>query len=172
MAYPSSPKTATQSEAVSPKKDSHGGGSWFKGLITLIIVLIIIGGGVYLLSSYTGIGMNILGPAKFEKNWQAIFLSNGQVYFGKITKLTTNEIILKDIYYLQVVTTPLQRSQQAEAGQEQEQRLTLIKLGNEIHGPEDEMVINRRHVIIMEDLKDDSRVVQAINDYTANQPVE
>jgi hypothetical protein len=77
---------------------------------------------------------------------------------------------LRDIYYLQIITKPLQRSQEGDAAavqqqQQQEQRLTLIKLGNEIHGPKDEMLINRDQVVIMEDLKDDSRVVQAITDY-------
>ena len=48
-------------------------------------------------------------------------------------------------------------------------RNNLIKLGNEIHGPLDSMLINRDHVVIIEDLKDDSRVVQAINDYINNQ---
>jgi len=100
-------------------------------------------------------------------NWQAVFLSNGQVYFGKIAKMNNDIIVLRDIYYLQVVTQPLQRSAEGETPTEPEQRLTLIKLGNEIHGPQDEMVINRNHVVIMEDLKDDSRVVQAINDYVA-----
>lgn len=165
MAYPAS----TKINPSTPAAPSREGGSWIKGLITLIVVLIIIGGGLYLLASYTGIGMNILGPAKFQTNWQAVFLSNGQVYFGKVAKLTANEIILQDIYYLQVVTAPLQRSQEGETAAEPEQRLTLIKLGNEIHGPRDEMVINRRHVVLMEDLKEDSRVVQAINDYVSGQ---
>ncbi len=109
--------------------------------------------------------------------WQAVFLTNGQVYFGKVSKVTGDNVYLRDIYYLQVVNQPLQASQQAGETAEQpaaepaepEQRLTLIKLGNELHGPRDEMIINREHVILMEDLKDDSRVVQAISDYIANQ---
>jgi hypothetical protein len=48
-----------------------------------------------------------------------------------------------------------------------EQRLTLIKMGNEIHGPMDSMLINRSQVVLVEDLKNDSRVVQAINDYVS-----
>ncbi|MFA5022389.1 MAG: hypothetical protein WC508_04895 [Patescibacteria group bacterium] len=147
-------------------------GSWLKGLVTLIVVLVIIGGGIYLIASYTGVG-GLLMQAPLKGNWQAVFLSNGQVYFGKIAKIDKDTVILKNIYYLQVVTKPLQQSQggdtNAQAQQQQEQRLTLIKLGNEIHGPKDEMLINRSHVVILEDLKDDSRVVQAITDYINNQ---
>ena len=91
--------------------------------------------------------------------------------FGQVEKVTKDFVILKDIYYLQVVTQPLQRSQEgnqaAEGDQRTEQRLTLIKLGNEIHGPKDEMILNRDHVVLLEDLKNDSQVVKAINDYIA-----
>lgn len=145
-----------------PKSDT----SWLKGLVTLIVVLIIIGGGIYLIATYTGVGGGPFSPtARLSANWQAVFLSNGQVYFGKIIKINKETVVLRDIYYLQVVTQPLQRSAEGEIIQQEEQRLTLIKLGNEIHGPKDEMIINRDHVVLMEDLKDDGRVVTAINDY-------
>jgi hypothetical protein len=143
--------------------------SWLKSLITLIVVIVIIGGGIYLISDYTGISLPSMSSVKLNGEWQAVFLTNGQVYFGKIVRIDDEIVTLKDIYYLQVVEQPLQTSQQGAAEQDQtqkqEQRLTLIKLGNEIHGPKDEMMINRDQVIIIEDLKDDSRVVQAINDY-------
>lgn len=148
--------------------------SWLKGLITLIIIIIVISGGIYLITGFTGISAPGGGDLKFKTNWQAVFLTNGQVYFGKIGKITKDLVILKDIYYLQVITRPLQRSQEGTTPSEapqQEQQLTLIKLGNEIHGPRDEMIINRDQVVIIEDLKEDSRVVQAINDYLkGNQP--
>jgi len=177
MAYPMASKTSKPAASsggnlgVAGGKKSSADGSWLKGLVTLIVILIIIGGGVYLISSYTGIGSSFFnGTSGLKSDWQAVFLTNGQVYFGEVTKMNNDVVILKDIYYLQVVTQPLQRSQQGEeATQETEQRLTLVKLGNEIHGPQDEMTINRDHVIIVEDLKDDSRVVQAINDYVAAQ---
>ena len=101
--------------------------------------------------------------------WQAVFLDNGQVYFGHVTSITSKTVVLKDIYYLQVVNQPLQRSQEPGTVQEQEQRLTLIKLGNEIHGPYDEMNINRDRILIIENLKNDSRVVTAITKYISEQ---
>ncbi|NUM25693.1 MAG: hypothetical protein HUU49_03680 [Candidatus Buchananbacteria bacterium] len=181
MAYPMPPKVSKPADMASSRpvglvaSPKTGGGSWFKGFITLIIVLVIIGGGVYLIASYTGVGTGLIpGTSYFQNTWQAVFLTNGQVYFGKVSKIGSDSVVLHDIYYLQVVTQPLQRSQDEPAPTEEEQqqgqqRLTLIKLGNELHGPRDEMIINRDHVILMEDLKEDSRVVQAINDYIANQ---
>ena len=138
--------------------------SWLKGLITLIVVLVIIGGGIYLIASYTGLG-GFSGVGQFKEKWQGVFLTNGQVYFGQVAKVTDDFVLLKDIYYLQVVNQQNTIGQPADVQTQPEQRLTLIKLGNEIHGPRDEMMINRDHVVLMEDLKSDSRVVQAINDY-------
>jgi hypothetical protein len=58
---------------------------------------------------------------------------------------------------------------QAASGDQQQQELTLIKLGNELHGPTDKMTINRDHVLLTEALRNDSRVVQAINQYVKDQ---
>ena len=148
-------------------------GSWMKGLVTLIVVLIIIGGGIYLVSSYTGIDRNLLpGATTFKSEWQAVFLTNGQVYFGQVTKMDVEFIHLDDIYYLQVVNLQDTIGQPPDVQQQPEQRLTLIKLGNEIHGPQDKMLINRDHIVIIEDLKDDSRVVTAIADYLSGETPE
>jgi len=44
----------------------------------------------------------------------------------------------------------------------------LVKLGNEVHGPYDEMRINRQHIIFVEDLRQDGKIMQAIQKYKAN----
>ena len=41
----------------------------------------------------------------------------------------------------------------------------LIKLGNEIHGPEDNMIIARDQVLFFENLKNDGKVSATIKDY-------
>lgn len=143
---------------------SSGSSSWVQGLITLVLLIVIVGGGIYFMTQYSRSSIVL------KAEWQAVFLDNGQVYFGKVLDVSDDTVELQDIYYLQVVNQPLQRSLEdgeAPADQQQDQRLTLFKFGNEIHGPQDRMIINRDHVIIIEDLKDDSRVVQAINDYLA-----
>ncbi|MDD2807849.1 MAG: hypothetical protein PHW95_05020 [Patescibacteria group bacterium] len=167
---PIRPATSDPSMSMGVKK---GGSSWLRGLITLVIVLVIVGGGLYLLVGYAGIGTDLLGGQyRLKANWQAVFLTNGQVYFGKVEKIDQHNVYLNDIYYLQVVNQPLQQSQSGDQAPivdttkaENQQTLTLVKLGNELHGPVDMMIINRDQVVLMEDLKDDSRVVQAINDY-------
>ena len=44
-------------------------------------------------------------------------------------------------------------------------QISLIKLGNELHGPTDEMRITRSHILFIEDLKNDSAVVLAIKTF-------
>jgi hypothetical protein len=86
--------------------------------------------------------------------YQAVFLDNGQVYFGKLDITTHPFYLLSDVYYLQsgvsVDTTA---------------NISLIKLGNEAHGPEDFMQLNPDHVLFFEDMKSDSKVMQAIYQY-------
>lgn len=153
-------------ESKSKKCCSHG-----KGIVlTVIIIIIVILIGWYFIG-YAGGGMKLPGYSSAPDDWSAVFLSNGQVYFGKVQTRTKSDLVLADIYYLQVVTVPLQRTQEgADTDQQTQQELKLIKLGNELHGPADAMVINRDHILLVEKLKDNSRVVEAISDYLANQP--
>ena len=104
----------------------------------------------------------------YDKQWQAVFLTNGQVYFGEVTKTNTKEVVMEDIYYLQV-TRPLQQAQDGEEPANPQGELSLVKLGNELHRPTDKMYVNRDHILFIEDLKEDSNVVQAIINYKNGQ---
>jgi len=89
--------------------------------------------------------------------YHAIFLSNGQVYFGKILESNRKEIALAEVYYLQ-----LSSGDTATTSTSAEARFALVKLGQELHGPTDKLFINREHVMFVEQLKSDSKVVQSI----------
>ena len=105
-----------------------------------------------------------------NSGYQAVFLSNGQVYFGKLSGMTASYATLTDIYYLQVTTppTPTNASQLNQQQAPQEQKLSLVKLGQELHGPVDEMKINRDQILFYEDMKEEGKVMQAILDYKKN----
>ncbi|MCC7436595.1 hypothetical protein IT402_01825, partial [Candidatus Nomurabacteria bacterium] len=91
-----------------------------------------------------------------KKAWQAVFLNNNQVYFGKIQKINRNTLVLTDIYYLQA-------SESLASPDDTNSKLNLVKLGSEVHGPKDKMTINRSNILFWEDLKDNSRIVKVIN---------
>lgn len=97
------------------------------------------------------------GDSAIKKDkYQAIFLTNGQVYFGKLSKVDDKYVELTDIYYLQVQ----QDVQPAE--KDDNPQVSLAKLGSELHGPDDKMSINRDQVLFWENLKDDGKVAKAI----------
>lgn len=132
---------------------------WIIGIVVIVVIVVLA-------------VMGQQGKLGGSDGYQAVFLTNGQVYFGKVTGETSDPVIVKDIFYLRVTQ---QKVQAGEEGQEQQaqSQVQLIKLGNELHGPKDLMRINRDHILFVEDLNDEknddgkfkSRVLQAITDF-------
>lgn len=80
--------------------------------------------------------------------YQAVFLTNDQIYFGHLKNVSSDYLILYDVYYVKV--------NEAGAGE-------LIKLGAiEPHGPDDKMIINHDQIIFWENIKADSQVTKTI----------
>ncbi len=90
-----------------------------------------------------------------SNKYQAVFLDNGQVYFGKIKDLNPQFVTITDIYYLNT-TDDLNKVKDDGS-------VSLVRLGCELHGPADKMVINRSSVTFWENLKDDGQVAKAIS---------
>jgi len=125
----------------------------------IIIILAVIAAVGYLW--FSGKGGSLTQTISGSDAYQAVFLDNNQVYFGKLKGNDRAYATLTDIFYLQVAQ-PLQPSEPAT-------NVNLIKLGSELHGPADEMQINRDHILFIETLRDDSQVVKAIKQYEEQQ---
>jgi hypothetical protein len=131
------------------------------GLLYLVTILILV------LVSYLVFGGNkTQSQGKFADTtkMQAVFLNGGQVYFGNIKTLNNQYLRLNNIYYLKVNQT-VQPNGQTTTGD-----VSLVKLGCELHGPEDSMVINQSQVIFWENLKTDGQVAKAVADYVKQNP--
>lgn len=161
----------------SPSPAPSGGKNWLPWVIAAIVVIVLIGGvaifrdSIFKAGKMMEAGKTTTTKSAGSSGYQAVFLTNGQVYFGKLSNSDGQFPMLKDIYYLQVTQPPLQGSQQQGQQQTQAQaqpQISLVKLGQELHGPVDEMSINRDQILFWEDMKDDSQVVKAIMDYKAN----
>jgi len=76
---------------------------------------------------------------KFPTEYQAVFLDNGQVFFGRLEASGPAYLTLRDVFYIQRV----------EESEKKEARNILVKRGSEGHGP-DFMRINVRHVVLIE----------------------
>jgi hypothetical protein len=111
-------------------------------------------------------GMQGGATAIDSSKYQAVFFTNGQVYFGKLASMNSEYMKLTDVYYLQTQSqedTDSDNPQQASA--DQNANTTLIKLGDEIHGPEDEMIISKDQILFYENLKTDGKVSESISKF-------
>jgi hypothetical protein len=93
-----------------------------------------------------------------EGGYQAVFLDNGQVYFGKLTETSGSYFSLTDVYYLR-------ENGKINIDTASGNDISLVKLGNELHGPEDFMYILKNKVVFVENLKEDGQVVQSIKQF-------
>ena len=142
--------------------------------LTVVLVLIVLA-----LLGAVGYTMVRRGGAVFGGNsvvkdsgdnisdYTAVFLTNGQVYFGKMISSSNDKVVdLRDIYYLQVnqQIQPDQKDAKATTDEKQPE-IVLVKLGEELHGPNNRMLINRDQVLFTESMKKDAKVIKAIEDY-------
>jgi len=100
-----------------------------------------------------------------SNQYQAVFLNGGQVYFGKIGVLNKQYMTLGSIYYLRVNQTVQPNANTSNAND-----VSLVKLGCELHGPQDQMVINADQVVFWENLKSDGQVAKAVAEFQKQNP--
>lgn len=112
---------------------------------------------------WTSLSDGVSATIDSSKN-QAVFLQNGQTYFGSLEVVDDNYLILRNVFYV--------KSDDAAAEDDAEgagdSSMQLIKRGEEVFGPEDAMIINRDQVVYFENIKDDSQVSQLMKDFKAD----
>lgn len=102
-------------------------------------------------------------PEVDSSEFQAVFLSSGQAYFGKLESVNDNYVKLTDVFYLN-------GNGNVQSDTSSNTATSLVKLGCELHGPEDEMVISRDKVNFWENMKPSSHVAQAISTFEKQNP--
>jgi hypothetical protein len=139
--------------------------SRFKKPLIILIAAVLIG-----VAGWFGWSALQSGADIDSGKYQAVFFTNGQVYFGKLTKSGSEQMKLTDVFYLQAEagSTTDTTSQNPQTTSTNSNNVQLIKLGEEIHGPEDEMIISKNQVLFYENLKADSRVSQSIRQYKSS----
>jgi hypothetical protein len=155
----------------SPANTKHEHGKYRvtgKGLRILNIIVLF---GIAVLLAALAIGFtrtNNSGEFKYvnTSKYQAVFLSNGQVYFGKITSLNGKYVNLGSVFYL-----TQSGSTDAAATDTSNSNYSLVKLGcQQIHDPYDQMLINRDQVTFWENLQSDGKVVTSIAAFNKQNP--
>ena len=91
--------------------------------------------------------------------YKAVFLESGQVYFGKVVRHGGSYLTLREVFYL-TDPTVLESSDATTD-------ISLVKLGREVHAPTDTINISRDHIVMLQTLSADSKVLKAILQYSA-----
>ncbi len=90
---------------------------------------------------------------RFDTPYQAVLLDGGEVYYGRLAGLGTPFPVLTDVYYVKTAVDP----------QTKVATNVLVRRGKEWHAP-DRMVINARHIILVEPVGTSSKVAQLIEE--------
>ncbi len=142
---------------------------WAAKTVRIELFIVLVGSALLLAAASLYLGMSG-GLANQKKNvdttkYQAVFLNIGQVYFGKIQTLNDKYLVLDDVFYVNCNSADGTNNCQQNGNN----TYTLYKLGvNELHAPQDRMVINQSQVAYWENIKDSSKVVQAVQQYKKN----
>lgn len=115
-------------------------------IIAALLVMIVALMGVFVLQQYRASSVPGYGT-----QYQAVVLSNNQVYFGKLENVNSQYPVLKDVFYILSKVD----SETKQAGN------VLVRRGKELHGPEF-MILNRQNILMIEPVKDDSQLARMI----------
>ncbi|HET8568880.1 MAG TPA: hypothetical protein VFM93_07840 [Candidatus Limnocylindria bacterium] len=89
-------------------------------------------------------------PAPFASRYQAVFLANGQTYFGRYTDRLGPYAEVENAYYIQ------QTRSEKDPDAPPDQR--IVRRGQEPHQPLPRVLIPKSSVLFVEDLQPGSRI--------------
>lgn len=90
-------------------------------------------------------------PVKFTTPYQAVLLSNGAVYYGKLEGYGTRAPLLTNVFYILTRQDPNTKATSN----------VLVKRGKELHGP-DRMYLTPNSIVFVETVTSGSKVAQLI----------
>ncbi len=151
---PSFRRQSDPNRHVKSKKNKFKLATYIAGAIIALVIIAL----AFLFFNQSNTGATIEGD-----KYQAVFFTNGQVYFGKLHPLNNDYMKLTNIFYLQAKATDSSNPQATSTSSSSD--VQLIKLGNEIHGPEDAMIVSKAQVLFFENIKNDSKVTTSIVKY-------
>lgn len=137
-------------------KKSYGKASFVFTILIFVLLLIFFG----IFSWQNGIIRNTVQLLKYKDSYQAIFLTNGQAYFGNITEITNEYIILEEPYSIK-----LQQKQTDGEGETAQSEVKLLSIEDEFYKPVGYMLIKKSQINFIEELQDSSQIIEIIENY-------
>lgn len=92
-----------------------------------------------------------------RSGYYSFFLTDGQIYIGKISRQDDREINIKDVYYAISDQGVVSLNNYIKGID-----FSLVRVGREIHGPENSVVLNRKKVIFYKNLAPEGKLAEAI----------
>lgn len=135
MTLPATPETGTR----------QGRTFWILGCIGCLLIGLFIG--------HAATYHKMRAASSFSTPYQAVLLSNGSVYYGKLSGYGGGHPVLTDVYYILSKTNP----------DDKQVTNVLVKRGKELHGP-DRMYLNARQIVFVEPVGAGSKVAELINE--------
>lgn len=168
-AAPAERNTGNSTGAYRPNNKGERGESknkWVRiATVAAVAVIAILIGAVIALTAFSNNnGVKPESNYVFKNKLQSVFLNNGQVYFGHISKLNNKYLVITDVYYLKATNNA------ANSSNANDTTLTLVKLGCELHEPYDQIIINRDQVSFWENLQDNGQVAKAVSTFQKQNP--
>jgi hypothetical protein len=126
-----------------------GGGARKTIGIVLVVFAVLVVVGFYLVRNGVLPGGSAVA---MTTPYQAVLLSNGSAYFGRLEGFGSAYPVLKEVFYVQSVQDP-----QTKAVSN-----ILVRRGKEWHSP-DRMILNANMIVLVEPVSPNSRVAQLIS---------
>ncbi len=120
------------------------------GMVVILAVIIIL----------AVIAFQVLQPADSlaaqvnSRDYQAVFLTSNEVYFGKLDVPSGNFVYLRHVYRL--TEQPASRSGKSL-------QRTLVKITSDVHDPLDQMIINRSTILYVENLNPNGQAAHLLD---------
>lgn len=147
------------------KKSASDKGKWGRiGVVAALSLIVILLLALTVMAASSNSGKN-QGKYVDSSKLQAVFLNTGQVYFGNVTSVAKDSMVLTNIYYLQTAS-----GGNASQSTTSNSNVTLVKLGCELHEPYDKMIINPAQITFWENLQDNGQVAKAVQTFEKQNP--
>jgi hypothetical protein len=124
-------------------------------LVLIALILVVLVARTQLFRAGMGVLFAPSAAEVIDRNaYQAVFLTNGSTYFGKLEEQGDQWFVLSDVFYISAAD---------QTGTQ------LIKRGSEPQGPKDPMIIPKSQILFIENLRDDGDVVSTIKKFKSGQ---
>jgi len=130
-------------------------------IVLLVLAVCAVGWVVFSKIENSNTGIN-------TSQYQAVSFADGQLYFGKLSRVNDEYMKLTDVYYLQPQAAGQEGSESVQNAATNQNNFKLIKFTDVVYGPEDTMMIPKNQILFYENIAPNGKVAQLIKQSQSN----